>query len=531
MGTRPDNSSSIYRVFISFTGADKELAEYLASELRRILEDYSAVYCFTLPGTHDSLAGSRPSDDFEKLIDDRLRKCNVFILLWSEAARRQNWINYELTHAKRLLIQKVKRGGKEFKIIPISINKCSIPFGLSHLVRAAYTSGGDLQVTLNQVLHALGLQAEHGDPYEIFLKKAIFEVKTAFGHHEWSVVVQKYRILAREHPTVISAPIHYRYAIALLNLEQTEYSLMAMYEGLKLDNKEEDTAFIELYTQHLKEKRLWKEVLSLAEKAIAMFPSDARWHQLKWDMMNRINDASSFFLPPNHQAIQQLRQTISVGSNGTNRTAMPITDAQNASFVPIQQFPSLFQSNFVPNAHNVSSAQQLDSQVPDMTTVQASSDQQQHVTRRLSVEELQPEIEDGSCQETNGFAENHISHHKIERLLETPMIFIAVLNILYVALVSLFLSLNEQTIIAEVLGVLIILYLGRFIDLERIKLICIGLLAVFWVISGYSFGYHLYGYLGWGTENSLGICMGMAFSVIIVSVGGRFHLRLFHSEE
>jgi tetratricopeptide (TPR) repeat protein len=531
MATRPGDMQSKYRIFISFTLSDQGLAEYLANELRRIIDDYNAVYCFTLPGTQDSQAGSRPADNLDKNIDDKLNKCNVFILLWSESARRQHWIKYELTHAKRLLIQEAKRMGKEFKIIPISINKCSIPFGLRHLVRASYTSGTDPQGTLNEVLNALGLRAEYDDPQVVFLKRASFEVKTAFERKEWSIVVRKYANLARDHPTVISAEMHYRYAIALINLESTSRSLMAAEEGLKLDNKEKDVALLLQYIHYLKEKRQWREILHLADRAIAKFPGDARWLQLRWDVVNRTNSPSSFFLFPNPQMIQQPSQTVNIGVNGTNGAITAVANDGNASFVSLQQFPSLFQDSLAfPDSPHFPTNQQSEQQMFDTGGGQTSADYQSESTRELSEEELQQEGEDSSWRKANTFTKKHVSRRKIEKLLEPSMTFVAIVNVIYIAVLALFLSTSTQFVICETIGILLVLYVGRFLEAEVIKLICIVLLMLFWAVSGYASGYRLYAYFSGGTGNSFGICIGVVSSLLILSIGGHFHLRLFHHE-
>jgi hypothetical protein len=60
------DSRSSYRIFISFTNADRALAEYVARGLRRILDNVESVYCFSLPGSFNSKGGSHVADDFMK---------------------------------------------------------------------------------------------------------------------------------------------------------------------------------------------------------------------------------------------------------------------------------------------------------------------------------------------------------------------------------------------------------------------------------------------------------------------------------
>ena len=108
MSGTPTNLQSPYRIFISFASADRELAEHLAAGLRRNLNDFDAVYCFSKPGRYNSKGGSRPSDNFIQLIDERLKKCNVFLLLWSVHARGSNGVMYELNQAKHFYIKNTK---------------------------------------------------------------------------------------------------------------------------------------------------------------------------------------------------------------------------------------------------------------------------------------------------------------------------------------------------------------------------------------------------------------------------------------
>jgi hypothetical protein len=210
---------------------------------------------------------------------------------------------------------------------------------------------------------------------------------------------------------------------------------------------------------------------------------------------------------------------------------MTVANSQNTSFGPLQQFPSLFQDSLVvPNSPDFPTTLQFGQQMSDTGAGQTATDSQPGSTRKLSEEELQQEGEDSSWQKANTFTKRHVSHRKIEKILEPSMTFIAILNVIYIAILALVLSSSTQLVISETIGALLALYVGRFLEAEAIKLLCFVSLIIFWATSGYLGGSHLYDYFGGGTGNSFGICIGIISSLFILSIGGHFHLRLFHHE-
>ena len=277
------HSKSNYRIFISFTGADKALAEYLAKSLRRHLDDFDAVYCYSLPGRRNSRAGSRTSDNFMKVIDDSLKKCNIFLLLWSTHAKGSEDVVAEYSQARLYYKNKVRRLGKEFKIVPISIDNCILPMGMPGVVYTRYSSGEDMQTVLNHILTALGLPEENHSVAEQFISEAIFGLRTAFRDNEWGTITLQYPNLVRMYPQAISPTGHYMYAMALIKQGKITESQEIVHEGLEYTQREEDAELLYIYVQQVKEKQLWAEVLYVAEKAMKLFPQDNRWLILRWE--------------------------------------------------------------------------------------------------------------------------------------------------------------------------------------------------------------------------------------------------------
>jgi hypothetical protein len=102
MGADTYDSPTTYRIFISFTGTDRALAEYLATGLRRNLDDFDSVYCFSRPGRYNSKAGSRLADDFMKVVDDSLKNlmCSCFyglLMLEIQAGSGTNLIKPDIS--------------------------------------------------------------------------------------------------------------------------------------------------------------------------------------------------------------------------------------------------------------------------------------------------------------------------------------------------------------------------------------------------------------------------------------------------
>jgi len=121
------------RVFISHAWENKPLVLKLEAELKaagaEVWVDHS---------------GIRGGDNLPKRISDALEWCNILLLIWSDAARKSEWVEEEWTNAKSL-----KR-----KIIPCLLDKTPLP-GI--LANKAYLDFSDTEQGISQLAHALKL--------------------------------------------------------------------------------------------------------------------------------------------------------------------------------------------------------------------------------------------------------------------------------------------------------------------------------------------------------------------------------------
>jgi len=105
------------RVFISYSHSDKSFAEKIATILRENGVDAWWDKWEILPG--DSL--------IEKIFEEGLRNCDVFLILLSKSSVKSNWVQNELDVAMIKKIQGIT------KIIPIIIEQCDIPSAVKPL--------------------------------------------------------------------------------------------------------------------------------------------------------------------------------------------------------------------------------------------------------------------------------------------------------------------------------------------------------------------------------------------------------------
>ena len=346
MGADSTDPRSSYRIFISFTNADRALAEYLAKGLRRILDNVEAVYCFSLPGSFNSRGGAHVADNFMKRIDDSLRRSNIFVLLWSVHAKSSGGVIYELNMAKHFLMNRARHQGREFKIIPIRIDRCGLPISLHNIVHTDYISGGDFHQVLNGTLDALGLPPEDDDLAVIVVKDAIFDVKTAFRNEDWAAVTRQYPNLMQLYPHACSSTTHFMYAIALIKEGHVTPAQQVVHQALVLESQKGDSQLLHTYVQCLKQKNLWNEILFVAEKAIAKFPDEAHWLQLRLDAFSHVNRSSlPSYLQPQNQSTRQFNQAS--GSIANGQIYNPVDVQYPPDFYP-QQPPAVSRNEAFP---------------------------------------------------------------------------------------------------------------------------------------------------------------------------------------
>jgi len=521
---------STYRIFISFTKADHALAEYLARGLRRILDNIESVYCFSLPGSFNSKGGSHIADNFLKKIDDSLKSSNVFILLWSVHAKSSGGVLYELNMAKHFLMNRARRQGREFKIIPIRIDKCGLPIGLHNIVHTDYTSGGDFHPVLNSTLDALSLPPEDDDLSVIVVKDAIFDVKTAFRNEDWAAVTRQYPNLMQLYPHARSSTTHFMYAIALIKQGQVTPAQQAVHQGLALGSQKRDSELLDSYVQCLKQKNLWNEILFVAEKAIANFPDDARWLQLRLDAIGRINRSSlPLYLQPQNQMTRQFNKA--TGSDASGQTYNPV-DVQYPPVSYSQQFSSVSQNDAFPTRqYTYFPYGTLPLVDPVTEQLPLPSDDLGQITRKLSDEALAPESPpQGFGPKMKYLIRKHFSHEKLQRLLSLSLVVGAFFDILCLLLISLKWPFTTSFMDIEAIVTLLLLCAGRMAQTLEVKFSALLVLGFLWGACGYSVGSLSGDWLGWRTSAQLQNCVEIMGIIVVISIGLAAHFRILYHE-
>lgn len=530
MSTISMDSRSNYRVFISFNNADRALAEHLAKGLRRTLDDFDAVYCYSLPGRLNSKGGSRPADDFHKGLDDKLKWCNVFILLWSVRAKNEGWVKYEFSQAKHFYVNQVRRQGKAFKIIPIRIDKCGLPIGLHNIVRIDYSSGEGFQNVFNQVLSALGFLPESDDIAVSVVRDAVFDITTAFRNGEWAIVAQQYPTLTSLYPMAISARTHYMYAIALMHQGQEIPSQRVVREALGLAHSNRDAELLYDYIQILQRKKFWSEAQIVTEKAMVLFPDDARWPQIRLDVYrNSTTPSTASFLssqnvPPN----QPFHHVSQVSSNDATHiladaSTLLLSSTQPSSFIP--------SSSTASQTQDFSSLQNFKGVSEPMTEALglSSNNMSSNMTEDFVMdEELQSADIAGEYSSTRNFVTHHFSHHQLKRLLSVWLVFVALLTSLCFLFISLAWPLNTNFMGLEAIVILPFLGVGRMVDMIEMKLFCLSVFCVLWGLSGYCLGNWFLSFLGGQGVPSVKNWIELVSIVIGLVLGLVIHIKLFY---
>ncbi|MGI9057175.1 MAG: TIR domain-containing protein [Ktedonobacteraceae bacterium] len=493
---------SRYPIFISHNKTDNKLGYWLADELRRILGDKNAVWYDSRGGRYSSRAGMRPGDDWPKTIADNIRSSKVFLLLWSNQAKNGNGVKYELSLARRQLVE------KKIQIIPICINGCSLPFELRQCQYISYNSGEDFEPVLDGILRFLRLPPEVSDPKVRAEKRVVFEIEEAFKNKEWSIIIQQFEMLSELYPEAISSSICYMFAISLLELGQVQHAKEAHFRGLLLDNDDRSNDLLHAYADLLAKKQLWQDLRSLAEQALQKFPHDTVWYSLREQAYINLSQKARPFssvkpvnpFPPNPMSpIYHDASTIQL--RPTNFPNLP--DSQNVDTVRMNSDPVTENFYFNP-------------------------DESPQVTTKLSDEEEDLDIKSGTWQSVTAFTDHHLANHRLSMLWTPSWIFTLFLNLILLPLFFFMWPLSSLIIWTCVVSIVLVLALGKIFGKEVGPLFTIPT-SLFWGVAGFCLSYYLYHFLGWKTSSSITTWLESVCTVLSCVGGFCWHLKLFRN--
>lgn len=115
------------RCFVSYSHADREHAVRLANKLRTMGIDVWIDALQILPG--DSIV--------QKIFEEGLKDCRVFVVLLSARSTQSEWVKHELDVALVNRIRKVTR------VVPVVVEECEIPVSLRALRWVDLRNGQD----------------------------------------------------------------------------------------------------------------------------------------------------------------------------------------------------------------------------------------------------------------------------------------------------------------------------------------------------------------------------------------------------
>src|SRR5258708_24964169 len=174
-------TSPQHRIFVSHSHLDNEFGTRLTQDLRRALNDESAVWYDVLGGVHGGETW------WEKIVEE-LTARDVFIVAFSPDAMNSYWVRREITMA----INENKF------ILPVLHRSCSIRADLKILQIISFLAPKSYEQAFGEVLLALGLPtsipiepmkqaSSPSDPEAALLG----QLQAPFAAHDWPDVIRK----------------------------------------------------------------------------------------------------------------------------------------------------------------------------------------------------------------------------------------------------------------------------------------------------------------------------------------------------
>src|SRR5437868_14922532 len=132
-----------HRIFVSHSHLDNDFGTKLTQDLRRVLNDESAVFYDVLGGLHGGETW------WEKIVEE-LTARDVFILVLSLNAMNSKWVRLEINVALN----------EDKYIIPLLYRPCSIRADLKTIQLISFLAPKPFEAAFQEVLRALGLPQE-----------------------------------------------------------------------------------------------------------------------------------------------------------------------------------------------------------------------------------------------------------------------------------------------------------------------------------------------------------------------------------
>jgi tetratricopeptide (TPR) repeat protein len=257
-----------HRIFVSHSHLDNDFGTKFAQDLRRALNDESAVWYDVLGGLHGGETW------WEKIVEE-LTARDVFIVALSPDAMNSHWVRREITMALN--------EGKF--ILPVLHRSCSIRADLKILQIISFLAPRSYEQAFREVLLALGLPtsapiepvkqaSSPSDPAAALLG----QLQAAFAAHDWPDVIRKADYLIKRMPGGASALVYRMQGVALLEEGEEQQAQEAFETALALvSSRELRLTLLSDSTALLAKQGQWTKVQQRAKEALRLVPNDPGW--------------------------------------------------------------------------------------------------------------------------------------------------------------------------------------------------------------------------------------------------------------
>ncbi len=257
-----------HRIFVSHSHLDNDFGTRFTQDLRRALNDESAVWYDVLGGLHGGETW------WEKIVEE-LTARDVFIIVLSPDAMNSHWVRREITMALN----------ENKYVLPVLYRSCSVRADLKILQIISFLAPKPYNQAFGEVLFALGLSAGTpvepreqasalGDPAAALLG----QLQAAFDVHDWPDVIRKADYLIKRMPGSTSAQVYRLQGLAFLEEGEEQHAQEALETALALvGDRELRLTLLSDYTALLAKQGQWAKVQKRAREALRLVPNDPGW--------------------------------------------------------------------------------------------------------------------------------------------------------------------------------------------------------------------------------------------------------------
>jgi|GEM_PF-6474930 len=262
-----------HRIFISHSHIDNEFGSRLAQDLRKVLEDESAVW-------YDVLGGLHGGDNWWEKIVEELTTRKVFIVVLSPEAVVSPWVKDEINLAWS---QKNSKEGK--RIIPLLYRECTVRPDLKTLQVISFLSPTTYETAFREVLLTLGLSTQgEGKPERIAPQPVdtgtvlLQQMEVSIAAQDWPDVLRKADYIIKRLPERATATVYRMQGLAFLEDGEVQQGQEALETALALVNDRQlRLTLLGDYTTVLASQNQWAKVLKQAREALRLVANDPGW--------------------------------------------------------------------------------------------------------------------------------------------------------------------------------------------------------------------------------------------------------------